>query len=339
MVSLFIISILSLIIGLFLWFIEKRTLYTGIFLAVGIGCISLFLLNLGYEESTVLQIISLALFYGLIPLTLVIGGVLLIFNSKILKTKEGNRFANKLSLILGLYILLLITLIIIYLFYGYKLNSITLILLLQFILNGVYFCSLFFIYLIYSYIYQTLPVKMSVDYIIVLGSGLIGDKVPPLLKSRLDKAIEIYNSKIIENKEVKIIVSGGKGADELVSEASAMKNYLLSQNIKDKSIILEDKSLNTYENILFSKKIIDKSKKSNRCNCVIVTNNFHVFRASVYSRKANLKAQGVGAPTALFFLPNALIREFIAILFIYKWINLLVVLFFLSLGIISFLPF
>lgn len=335
----FIISIILLIIGIFSWFIEKRSLYTGIFLCVGIGGISIFLLELTYDKSQFIYFASLTTFYGIIPLALLVGSVLLIFNWKIMKTREGSRFVNKLSLFLGMYILLLISLIVIYFLYQHKLNGIVVVLLIEFILNGIYFGTLFIIYLAYSYIYQKLPVKISIDYVIILGSGLIGDKVPPLLKSRLDKGIEIYHSKIIENKNIKIIVSGGKGDDELISEAAAMKNYLLTQGMDDKSILVEDKSKNTYENLVFSKNIIEKIKKSTKYSCVVVTNNFHVFRASVYSRKAKLKAQGVGAPTALFFLPNALIREFIAIILIYKWINLLVVLFFLSLGVISFLPF
>lgn len=62
--------------------------------------------------------------------------------------------------------------------------------------------------------------KKAVDYIIVLGSGIRSEEVPPLLKSRLDKGIEYYE----KNPTAKFVVSGGQGPDEPVAEAFAMKN-------------------------------------------------------------------------------------------------------------------
>lgn len=168
-----------------------------------------------------------------------------------------------------------------------------------------------------------LPINKNLNYIIILGSGLIGDKVPPLLKSRLDKGSEIYKKQLEQGNLVKIIVSGGQGPDELVSEASAMKKYLISQNIPDSDILVEDQSTTTFENMLFSKKIIDGRNK--KYSCIFVTNNYHVFRASIFARKAKLKANGVDSPTVFYFLHNDLIREYIVILVLYKWFNILVV--------------
>lgn len=170
-----------------------------------------------------------------------------------------------------------------------------------------------------------LPINKNLNYIIILGSGLIGDKVPTLLKSRLDRGAEIYKKQLEKGNLVKIIVSGGQGPDELVSEASAMKKYLISQNIPDSDILVEDKSTTTFENMLFSKIIDGRNKKY---SCIFVTNNYHVFRASIFARKAKLKADGVGSPTAFYFLPSALIREYIAILVLYKWFNIIVIVLF-----------
>ncbi|MGL5693676.1 MAG: YdcF family protein, partial [Peptostreptococcaceae bacterium] len=220
--------------------------------------------------------------------------------------------------------------------YDMYLNSFMRVGIISIIIIASYLGFLFLIYLSYSYIYQKLPVKKDLDYIIVLGSGLIKDRVPPLLKSRLDKGIEIYNQQIKKGNPCKIIVSGGQGADELVSEASAMGKYLLSQGIKESDVILEDKSRTTYENMKFSKKIMDKSEKY---NSIFITNNYHVFRASIFARKVGLKSNGVGAPTAFYFLPSALIREYIAILVIYKWISIIFILIVLSMALYSLFPF
>jgi len=135
----------------------------------------------------------------------------------------------------------------------------------------------------------------------------------------------------------KIIVSGGQGPDELVSEAFAMKKYLLSQNLPDEDILMEDKSTTTYENLKFSKVIMDNTKK--KYSCVFVTNDYHVFRASIFARKTGLNAHGSGSPTSFYFLPSAFIREFIAILVYYKWINIASILLFLSIVIYAIIGF
>lgn len=104
--------------------------------------------------------------------------------------------------------------------------------------------------------------------------------------------IEIYKRQLEKGSHPKIIVSGGQGSDELVSEAFAMKKYILSQNIPEEDIIMEDKSTTTYENLKFSKVIMDNTKE--KYSCIFVTNNYHVFRASIFARKTGLKAHGSG---------------------------------------------
>lgn len=151
------------------------------------------------------------------------------------------------------------------------------------------------------------------DYILILGSGLIGDCVPPLLKSRLDKGIELKN----KFPNAKMIVSGGQGPDELVSESEAMGKYLIEQGIKESDIIFETESTTTYENLVFSnQKVKDMQTKSPFFT--IVSNNFHVLRAAFLSRKVKLKATVAGSYTASYFYPNAFIREYIACLVMYK---------------------
>ncbi|WP_313771943.1 YdcF family protein [Bacillus bingmayongensis] len=149
---------------------------------------------------------------------------------------------------------------------------------------------------------------------IVLGSGLIGDKIPPLLGSRLDKGMGEYMK---YNKEPKIIVSGGQGPDELVSEASAMKKYLVNKGVKEEDVLMEDESRNTLQNMMFSKNIMDSIKADHKS--IFVTNNYHVFRASIYARLAGLKCEGVCSNTAKYYLPSAFLREYIGILVMYKW--------------------
>ena len=93
--------------------------------------------------------------------------------------------------------------------------------------------------------------------------------------------------------------------------APSLKNYLLSKGIDESLIYTEEKSTNTLENMLFSKEIADSVKKNS--NILFSTTNYHIFRSGIYSAKANMQADGIGAKTKWYFWPNAQIREFICL--------------------------
>ena len=90
----------------------------------------------------------------------------------------------------------------------------------------------------------------NIDTMIVLGAKVNGTEVSNTLKLRIDKSIEYYN----KHKSVNIIVSGGQGNDENITEALAMKNYLVSNGVNINNIIEENKATTTLENIIYSKK-------------------------------------------------------------------------------------
>ena len=156
--------------------------------------------------------------------------------------------------------------------------------------------------------------KFDKDYIIILGCKIKKDgSLTPLLKGRVDRAVEFAKlQKENSGKNIIYIPSGGKGNDEVISEAQAMKNYLIGQGIKEKNIIVEDKSKNTYENIKFSNKIIQKNKENP--NIAFSTTNYHVFRAGAIATEQNIAIEGIGAKTKTYYWVNAFIREFIATL-------------------------
>ena len=115
----------------------------------------------------------------------------------------------------------------------------------------------------------------------------------------------------------KIIVSGGQGRGENISEASAMKSYLLSKGIDEKNIIMEDKSRTTKENFCFSKKIIegDSHKKIENLNVKVITTDFHTLRSKIISKRvgyANTTFYTSSSNGALFILNYT--REFFALI-------------------------
>ena len=154
--------------------------------------------------------------------------------------------------------------------------------------------------------------EFNQDFIIILGSKVNKDgTLPPLLKGRVDKAIEFGNKQYeMTKKRIVYVPSGGKGKDEVIAEAKAIKNYLMEKGINEKQIMIEDKSTNTIENMKFSKEKIDKSKKDAKIS--FATTNYHVFRSGVIANEQGIDAEGMGSKTKWYFYTNALIREFIA---------------------------
>ncbi|MEC0493286.1 YdcF family protein [Bacillus glycinifermentans] len=338
---LILISCVFLFTGAVILLKERRSFLGGMIFTFGGLSLSITLVLLGMEKiselSDSVSLVVLLIVYGFFPLLFFGICGYFIYNTRMMNTKEGRSATAKLSALLGINLTISVPAFIYLVVMGgnkipYWLGAILIFILLCDLLFSFFFVC----YLFYSWMYQMIPFTKKIDYIIVLGSGIRSEDVPPLLRSRLDKAIEYYH----KNPEAKIVVSGGQGADEPVSEAFAMRKYLLSQNIPDEKILLEDQSTTTFENMTFSKNVIlqDWQKKNHEPSIIFSTNNYHVLRGGLYARKAGLKAQGVGAPTALYFLPTALIREYIALLVLYKWFSIGIVLFSLFVIVISYLP-
>lgn len=153
----------------------------------------------------------------------------------------------------------------------------------------------------------TLP-KKGLPVIIVLGACVRGNRITGSLKRRLDKALAYLN----ENPETKVIVSGGKGRGEDVTEAFAMKKYLMQQGVEEERIILEEKSKTTRENLENSRKYLKKESVG------IVTNNFHMYRAVKLARYIGYeKVRGITAGSDPVLFLNYMVREFFAVLHMY----------------------
>ena len=154
----------------------------------------------------------------------------------------------------------------------------------------------------------------KLDYVVVLGAGLIGDQVTPLLASRIEKGIAIYQ----KHPGSKLIMSGGQGPDELMAEGQAMANYAFEQGIPVEDIVIENQSTNTEENLKFSYALMKPGSRF-----ALVTNYYHVFRALLLARKLKIKCIGYGARTKFYFSLNAFIREFVGYLVMTKKAHLL----------------
>lgn len=183
-----------------------------------------------------------------------------------------------------------------------------------------YIAFLFLCFLVYGAMYGRLRIRRRADYVVVLGSGLIGGTtVPPLLAGRLDRARKEHARLSRKGRRPVMLTSGGQGPDEKLPESHAMADYLVAQGFPADLIEREDRSTTTDENLTFSKALMERANPDYRC--VIVTNNYHVFRAAVTARRTGVRGHVIGAPTAAYFWPSAMIREFVALLVAYRRTN------------------
>lgn len=300
---------LTLITGVVLIVIrlkEPRSLFYGAsFMVFSISLAGL----LGYvffDEGWTLWvgIIGLVVIMGLLIAPIVII-VVLIYNGFILIKRAGFRWSNALALAAGIGLILYLTIWPVVV----NLADVTL-------LNTVYgyigllvfytvsLLSLYSITWLLNLIHLT---NSRLDYLIVLGAGLAGDQVTPLLTTRIDRAIKIH----CKQPHTKLIMTGGQGRDELIAEGLAMANYARAKGVAEEAIIIEDKAVNTEENIAYSYALIEEPS----AKVGIVSNAYHILRALLLAKEQGFECIGYGAKTKLYFSINAYIREFIAYLY------------------------
>ena len=153
------------------------------------------------------------------------------------------------------------------------------------------------------------------DFLIILGCGLRPDGTPtPLLAGRVDAALNYAHEQEKSGGTAPTFVpSGGQGPDEACSEAESMRRYLAERGVDDARILPEDRSTNTRQNFAYSADVIADHGEAER-PVAFATTNYHVFRGYVYAHDAGLAAEGIAAPTKLYFWPNAFLREFVGLL-------------------------
>lgn len=294
-------------IGLFglLYFWERRSIFISLFALNVLVWAMAWVVSTGIlENNEILRLIAIALVM-LVMLALLSGPFLLLITLylngfRILK-REGVRFHNFLSM--GLAVALTFYLFIAP-FITQSLSGISFLNLLfvyvGFLVSYAIFISILYTSSSFVNLVNLFPGKL--DYIVVLGAGLIGDQVTPLLASRIDKGIAIYQ----KQPGSKLIMSGGQGPDELLSEGQAMANYALEKGVPAEDILIENQSTNTEENLKFSYALMKSGSRF-----ALVTNYYHVFRAMLLARKLKIKCIGYGAKTKFYFSLNAFIREFV----------------------------
>ncbi|GGP81954.1 YdcF family protein [Saccharothrix coeruleofusca] len=298
---------------------EPRRIVNGVYLLLALAFGALWLLTLtGYSSDEAV----VALLLRAAPLFAAVIAVFLLANGWLMLRREGVQLANALSLAAGLAVIALVA--------GVS-TALTkaaddtgaadwlLVAARSAVLLAGYLGFAFTAFLLYSVVYGRVPQRAGHAAIVVLGAGVPQGRVQPLLAARLNRAAELYRRELAAGARPVVVTSGGQGPDEPASEASVMAGYLHARGIPPEAVVEEDRSTSTWENLRYSADLLAARGLEGRL--LVVTSNYHVLRAAVLSRRLGLRADVRGARTAWYFLPNAFVREFVALLAQYKAAN------------------
>ena len=136
------------------------------------------------------------------------------------------------------------------------------------------------------------------EYVIVLGAGVHGNTPSLSLRSRIDAAYQYLS----EHPDAVAVVSGGKGSGENISEAQCMCDHLVAKGIAPDRIWMEDKSTSTRENLHYSLALIENRTGSPPESINILSNEFHLLRATLMAKEEGVTAYGIPARTPLRLL-------------------------------------
>ena len=293
---------------------DSRTLWSGASFLFMMICLSIFLLFVLYQCSEwlaahdlvigilivmcILAVGSVALFPTILILVFFIEGVRVIRH-------EGIKPTNLLSMLFSVLLCIYLVLFPVIGNLGKNTFGTMLYKIISFI--AVYILLLLAVYSLSAVLNLLhLKKKRNADYIIVLGAGIIGSRVTPLLAARIEKGIELLRY----NPNAVLIMSGGQGSGEDIPESKAMADYAIDKGVSAEKVILEQKSVSTEENLRFSRELINKQNPQ----IIVVTTAYHMLRALILAKRQGIKCVGFGAKTKWYFTLNAFIREFVGYL-------------------------
>lgn len=314
---------LALAIALTLQLTDRRRWLTGHFLLLaGVGLALAAYRHVSAEAGPLWQFLIVGLkvvIYGLAPLIVFIVAISFVRYSYRLIRKEGWHLHYSLLAIVGAIMVGMLVLSMLNGIYWHN-KRLWQLLGLAIILTA-YFAFGFLAYLVAG-VTTRLGRHVPVDEIIVLGAGLMPDGRPTrTLSYRLKTAARLYRQqRARDHHDVTIVVSGGQGADEIMAESTAMRQYLVDLGIPRDVILEENQSTSTVENLKLSHALIVKRQPFYRA--AIVTSDYHVLRANILARRLGLPIYGIGAPTPWYYLPFAMFREYLALILMTRWTNL-----------------
>lgn len=156
--------------------------------------------------------------------------------------------------------------------------------------------------------YSDVPLE-QVKCVMILGCQVHGTSAGGELENRLDAALPLISS----DPDIPVIVTGGQGRGEYITEAQCMKKWLIGHGVSESRIYTEENSTSTAENFSNSAPILEQLGISD--GVAVVTNDFHQYRAELNARRAGISTGHYSSRTSALVFPNYIIRELAALFF------------------------
>lgn len=149
----------------------------------------------------------------------------------------------------------------------------------------------------------------DIDVVVILGAGLNGEIPSKTLEDRLNTGLRVLQ----RDESLPVIVSGGQGPGETITEAEAMGRFLVEHGIEANRIKYERQSTSTNENIQFSKDLMTELEMENP-TVLIVTSDYHMLRAKIICKQVDLTCKGASGNSPFFIKMNYVIREYFGLI-------------------------
>ena len=275
-------------------------------LYLGASAFTLFGKWMGHQQETVQAVTLFALAIGMLVSILLLS-VLLILGGVRLIRRESLSVSHSLALALGVGILLYL------LAFPASIFTDALPALATLFLMGLPLGYLAFVlvsYFLYSRAYGWWAKRFAPtpNAVVVLGAGLAGDKVTPLLAARINLGIRMYEDAKAAGADPLFVTSGGQGRGETIPEGVAMGLYAREKGVP--AVVEETKSVSTETNLEYTAEVLDWGHEP----WMVTTSDYHALRAAILMRELHIEGNAVGAKTPLYFWSAAFLREYVAML-------------------------
>lgn len=165
--------------------------------------------------------------------------------------------------------------------------------------------------------------RRPADAIVVLGAAQYNGRPSPVLKARLDHAADLYRDKLAP----RIIVTGGVGRGDTMSEAAVSRRYLLWRGVRDTAIVVQPQGRSTYTSMTVVARWLQLRRLS---SVILVSDPFHMCRLRLEARRTELTAYTSPTPTSpisdnpnleLLYLAREALKVPVAWVRSWKWLR------------------
>jgi len=123
------------------------------------------------------------------------------------------------------------------------------------------------------------------DVILVLGAAEYRGRPSPVLKARLDHALELYNRQLAP----RIMTTGGAGGDPIFTEGGVGRAYLTSHGVPDEAVIVESEGQSTIQSTTMAGEIM---RRMGLHSVIVVSDGYHIYRVKQMLEASGLEVYG-----------------------------------------------